>query len=131
MTNDRVWCVSCQRWLKHDQGYCPMFPDVLPPMVVRRLEYTIDTPMGSTDYKVITGKKWAECVCLIHTCFEAEPKLGKWIVGQGEKLHLGQDAGKMLCLVGPGWGGDVIRDTEKDLLSLCKNCVREWQKQPI
>ena len=105
-----AWCVSCQRWLVHDKWYCPLFPDV-----------NISPP----------GKKWDKCVCLIHTCFEAEPKLGKWIVGQGEKLHLGKNHWLMLCLVGPGWGGDVIRDTEKDLPSLCKNCVREWQKQPI
>ena len=58
MTEPKEFCESCQRWLEHDQRYCPLFPDVKPP---RRINLAFP----------FVGKKWAECVCLIHTCYEA------------------------------------------------------------
>jgi RNA polymerase subunit RPABC4/transcription elongation factor Spt4 len=46
---ERVWCERCQRWLQHDRERCPLFP------------------------QAAGVKKWSECVCLIHTCFDAVP----------------------------------------------------------
>lgn len=44
----RVWCKECLRWLEHDTGRCPLFPET-------------------------EGiKKWTECCCLVHTCFDAK-----------------------------------------------------------
>lgn len=57
----RVFCESCQQWLEHNQYYCPLFPDVNPP---QQPWYT----------RVHT--KWTECVCLVHTCYDA-PKRDK------------------------------------------------------
>lgn len=53
----RVFCASCQRWLEHNQEYCPLFPAVA---VKPRM-----WDLGS-------GEKWKECVCLVHTCFGAK-----------------------------------------------------------
>jgi len=54
-TPDREWCTSCLRWLRHDQRYCPLFPDV-------------DPPKGFCESNV---RKWSRCLCKIHTCFDA------------------------------------------------------------
>ena len=43
----KVWCKSCLQWLAHDLRYCPLFP------------------------KVAGVKKWDECVCTVHTCYDA------------------------------------------------------------
>ncbi len=53
MTESREFCESCQRWLEHDQRFCPLFPKV---RAVRR-----GTILA----------KWAKCMCLVHTCYEA------------------------------------------------------------
>lgn len=47
-------CDYCEKTLRHDKGYCPLFPDVEPPPSYGKL-----------------GKKWAKCVCLVHTCYDA------------------------------------------------------------
>lgn len=44
----RVWCKRCLRWLEHDTVYCPLFP------------------------KVAGEKKWSECCCLVHSCYDAK-----------------------------------------------------------
>ena len=133
MTNNRVWCTSCQRWLAHDQDYCPLFPDVLPPMTVRRLGYTIDTPMGTDDCKVIAGKKWGKCVCLVHTCHDAEFKLRYASIGAGLKIHLTFWDKYALCGSGPPTQGSLVTDpyVECAIDNICKNCLREWQKLSI
>ena len=61
MTEARVFCETCQRWLVHDKRYCPLFPDVKPPK-----EYVLFPQHGKP------GKKWTKCCCLIHTCSQAE-----------------------------------------------------------
>ena len=49
MTEPTTFCDSCLRWQVHDQAYCPLFPDVT----------------------VIGVKKWQECACTVHTCYDA------------------------------------------------------------
>ena len=44
----RFWCKRCLRWLEHDINYCPLFP------------------------KAEGFKKWSECCCLVHTCYDAK-----------------------------------------------------------
>ena len=56
MTEPREFCESCQRWLVHDQLYCPLFPDTLTAAMV---------------YLAAKRLKWDRCVCLVHTCYEA------------------------------------------------------------
>ncbi len=58
MTESREFCESCQRWLEHDQRFCPLFPDV---RAVRGY--------GSSKR---TLPKWIKCACMIHTCYDAE-----------------------------------------------------------
>ena len=48
-----VTCDRCGKVLWHDQRYCPQFPGVEPPPWLGQ-----------------PGKKWPQCVCLIHTCYE-------------------------------------------------------------
>lgn len=60
MTEPKVFCGMCLRWLVHDQGYCPLFPDVKPPN-----EYALFPSSGKP------GKKWTACCCLTHTCYDA------------------------------------------------------------
>lgn len=43
---------SCGKHLQHDRRYCPLFPEVLPPL------------HWSAAYR---HEKWSRCVCLIHT----------------------------------------------------------------
>ena len=44
----KIWCKKCLQWLAHEIRYCPLFP------------------------KVAGTKRWDECVCLVHTCFDAK-----------------------------------------------------------
>ena len=60
VTEPRLFCESCQHWLVHDQGYCPLFP--------------AESPTHWLSGK--PGVKWENCCCLIHTCSEA-PKRDK------------------------------------------------------
>lgn len=53
MTEKKEFCENCQRWLEHEIGYCPLFPN--------------KSPTGPKE----TGKKWDECICLMHTCYQA------------------------------------------------------------
>ena len=45
---DRLWCKSCLRWIYHHIFFCPKFP------------------------RVEGMKKWAHCICSIHTCYDAK-----------------------------------------------------------
>ena len=74
MTEPKEFCESCQRWLEHDQRYCPLFPLAYGPM--RKLKHPIHTPMGTDTHGSAPIKKWKKCVCLVHTCYEA-PKRNK------------------------------------------------------
>ena len=69
MTEPRVFCDFCLRWLEHDQRYCPLFPLAYGPF--RKMRTPILTPMGLDTHESKPIKKWAECVCLVHTCFDA------------------------------------------------------------
>ena len=62
MTKPKLFCEGCQRWLEHDQSYCPLFTNIAPPYDSLMFE---------------PGKKWTKCVCLVHTCSEA-PKRDKY-----------------------------------------------------
>ena len=44
------YCPRCEKTLRHDKGYCPLFPEVEPPH---------------------GHEKWSQCICLVHTCFDA------------------------------------------------------------
>jgi RNA polymerase subunit RPABC4/transcription elongation factor Spt4 len=44
----KIWCKRCLQWLVHDKQRCPLFP------------------------KVAAIKKWSECVCTVHTCYDAK-----------------------------------------------------------
>ena len=57
MTEAKEFCETCQRWLEHEVDYCPLFPDAQPP----------PAPGGP-------GEKWNECICLMHTCYQAPVK---------------------------------------------------------
>lgn len=71
MIEARVFCNTCLRWLEHDQRYCPLFPEVEPPYIERKLRTPILTPMGLDTHESVRDKKWSECSCLIHTCYDA------------------------------------------------------------
>ncbi len=62
ITEARIFCESCQRWLEHDQRMCPLFPDVDP-----GTKYGYGP--GATPFK-----KWSGCACLVHTCYVAEKR---------------------------------------------------------
>lgn len=52
MTERKEFCETCQRWLEHEVIYCPLFPEAL-------------------------EEKWNECICLIHTCYQAPKRRSK------------------------------------------------------
>jgi len=54
-SKDDVICPSCHKLLRHDRGFCPLFPEVEPPK-----------DWGEP------GKKWSACVCLVHTCYDID-----------------------------------------------------------
>ena len=64
MIPDFVVCQTCKQRLWHNKRYCPLFPDVVP-------------PFHWTGFEAIRVQehKWENCVCLIHTCYDAD-KLG-------------------------------------------------------
>jgi len=45
---ERLWCDRCRQWLVHDKRRCPLF-----------------SPVAGV-------KKESECVCTIHTCYDAK-----------------------------------------------------------
>ncbi len=57
MTERKEFCETCQRWLEHEVGFCPLFPDAQPPRNAGK-----------------PGVKWTDCICLIHTCYQAPVK---------------------------------------------------------
>ena len=57
-SRDDIVCSNCGKTLRHDKGYCPLFPEVRPP-----------TNYGKA------GKKWGSYVCFIHTCYDLKEVL--------------------------------------------------------
>jgi hypothetical protein len=61
MIEDQTFCTSCKQWLRHDKRWCPLYPEVSPPL---QPFYRI----GSIVQSYAPGKKWSRC--LVHTCFD-------------------------------------------------------------
>ena len=61
-------CQNCGKDLRHNEAYCPEFPDVPPPPLRHYLP-------GSSAYTEEPGRKWRWCACLMHTCsMRRQPK---------------------------------------------------------
>jgi len=61
MPDETYHCDPCGKTLRHNTGYCPLFPEVEPP---EDIGYHEGKPIR------LAGKKWDRCVCLIHTCYD-------------------------------------------------------------
>lgn len=125
MQREREWCAGCQRWLRHDKRYCPLFPGY-------------------------GFAKWDRCVCTVHTCCDAWPKLswltsfwrpgrvyhlgrigGGWVSAQTTKLLCGRElmaSGGMFDLEEKlGWLEARRAGEESRYPKLCAQCERRWQ----